>query len=40
MGIAFDGDGDRLLVVDSKGNILDGDDLLYTLILWKNLEFN
>ena len=33
MGIAFDGDGDRLLVVDSKGRILDGDDLLYTLIL-------
>lgn len=29
LGIAFDGDGDRVLMVDSKGNILDGDALLY-----------
>ncbi|HEY3327611.1 MAG TPA: phosphoglucosamine mutase [Novimethylophilus sp.] len=28
-GVAFDGDGDRLLMVDSKGNLLDGDQLLY-----------
>ena len=28
-GIAFDGDGDRLLMVDSFGQIYDGDDLLY-----------
>ena len=32
LGIAFDGDGDRLLLIDSEGNALDGDDLLYTLI--------
>jgi len=29
LGIAFDGDGDRVLMVDSLGNILDGDQLLY-----------
>ena len=28
-GIAFDGDGDRLVMVDSQGNLLDGDQLLY-----------
>ena len=28
-GIAFDGDGDRLSMVDSKGTVLDGDDLMY-----------
>ena len=35
LGIALDGDGDRILIVDKKGNILDGDDLLYTLVLHK-----
>jgi phosphoglucosamine mutase len=29
LGIAFDGDGDRVLMVDNKGNILDGDHILY-----------
>ena len=29
LGIAFDGDGDRCLMVDEKGRILDGDDILY-----------
>jgi phosphoglucosamine mutase len=29
LGIALDGDGDRVIMVDSKGDILDGDDLLY-----------
>ncbi|GAA4495974.1 phosphoglucosamine mutase [Pseudaeromonas paramecii] len=29
MGIAFDGDGDRLVMVDHQGNLLDGDVLLY-----------
>ena len=28
-GIAFDGDGDRLLMVDADGQIVDGDELLY-----------
>lgn len=29
LGIAFDGDGDRVMMVDSLGNLLDGDQLLY-----------
>ena len=28
IGIALDGDGDRLLIVDEKGNIIDGDQLI------------
>jgi phosphoglucosamine mutase len=31
LGIAFDGDGDRLQMVDGLGSVLDGDDLLYIL---------
>jgi len=30
-GLAMDGDGDRVVLVDSKGNLLDGDDILYIL---------
>jgi len=29
LGIALDGDGDRVLMVDHKGELLDGDELLY-----------
>lgn len=29
LGIAFDGDGDRVLMVDGDGRLLDGDQLLY-----------
>ena len=30
-GIAFDGDGDRVLMADDQGNPVDGDDLLFVL---------
>ncbi|MDH5474009.1 MAG: phosphoglucosamine mutase [Gammaproteobacteria bacterium] len=29
IGIAFDGDGDRVVMVNSKGQIIDGDEMLY-----------
>ncbi|MDK2777740.1 MAG: phosphoglucosamine mutase [Pseudomonadota bacterium] len=29
LGIAFDGDGDRVMMVDDRGELLDGDQLLY-----------
>jgi len=31
LGIAFDGDGDRVLFVDAEGQVVDGDGLLYIL---------
>ena len=31
LGIAFDGDGDRVLFVDAAGEVVDGDGLLYVL---------
>ncbi|MFZ5658215.1 MAG: phosphoglucosamine mutase [Pseudomonadota bacterium] len=31
LGIAFDGDGDRVLLVDADGTVRDGDDLIYVL---------
>ncbi len=30
-GIAFDGDGDRVMMVDGKGDVVDGDEILYIL---------
>ena len=36
MGFAFDGDSDRLIAVDEKGNVIDGDKLIY--ILAKNYQ--
>jgi len=32
LGIAFDGDGDRLLFVDKNGDTIDGDGLLYVIV--------
>ena len=31
VGIAFDGDADRVLMVDAKGNVVDGDQLLFVI---------
>ena len=31
VGIALDGDGDRVVMVDERGNLVDGDQLLYVL---------
>ena len=33
IGIAFDGDGDRLQMVNAKGELLTGDDILYVLAM-------
>ncbi len=39
IGIALDGDADRLIMVDEKGNKIDGDQLMGALALWmKNQE--
>lgn len=31
LGLAFDGDGDRIIAVDDKGQIVDGDQIMYVL---------
>lgn len=33
VGIAFDGDGDRVVMADQHGNLVDGDQLLYVLAI-------
>lgn len=33
LGIAFDGDGDRLMMVDAQGQLIDGDQILYIIAL-------
>jgi len=33
LGIAFDGDGDRVVMVDAHGQVLDGDQLLYIIAM-------
>ena len=37
-GIAFDGDGDRCLLVDKNGKIIDGDDIIAILANYLNLD--
>ena len=32
LGIAFDGDGDRLIIVDGSGQLVDGDQILFLLL--------
>ncbi len=34
LGIALDGDGDRVLMVDHTGNVVDGDEMLYLITKW------
>lgn len=36
LGIAFDGDGDRVVFVDHKGELVDGDELLYIIAAYKH----
>ncbi|MDR1560999.1 MAG: phosphoglucosamine mutase [Holosporaceae bacterium] len=38
IGIAFDGDGDRVLLVDKNGNIVDGDRILAILALSEDIK--
>ena len=38
MGIAFDGDGDRVMMMDARGDVKNGDQLLY--IIARNKLFN
>ncbi|HEV7164961.1 MAG TPA: phosphoglucosamine mutase [Gammaproteobacteria bacterium] len=37
-GVAFDGDGDRLLMVDHKGELVDGDELLYIIAMARKAD--
>lgn len=36
LGIAFDGDGDRVVFVDHKGELVDGDELLYIIAKYQH----
>ncbi|MCK5793047.1 MAG: phosphoglucosamine mutase [Alcanivorax sp.] len=38
MGIAFDGDGDRVLMVDAEGELVDGDELLFIIASGRQLD--
>ncbi len=38
LGVAFDGDGDRMLAVDASGNAIDGDQIVAVLALHRRVE--
>ena len=38
VGIALDGDGDRLIMVDGQGELVDGDELLYIIALSRKAQ--
>jgi phosphoglucosamine mutase len=38
LGVAFDGDGDRMLAVDGRSNVIDGDQILAILMLHLEVE--
>lgn len=38
LGVAFDGDGDRCLMIDEKGNEVDGDEIIAILANFLNLD--
>ena len=38
LGVALDGDGDRLIMVDHKGEIVDGDELLYVMAMQRHTQ--
>lgn len=40
LGIALDGDGDRLIMVDHEGNIMDGDDIIYVITQLQREKLN
>lgn len=40
VGIALDGDGDRLIMVDHQGNVIDGDDILYVIAQLETHKLN
>ncbi|MWJ27833.1 phosphoglucosamine mutase [Halomonas sp. ZH2S] len=40
LGIAFDGDGDRVLLVDADGREIDGDDILYLIATDRHAQGN
>lgn len=40
LGIALDGDGDRLIMVDNQGKVMDGDDIIYVITQLQKEKLN
>lgn len=38
LGIALDGDGDRLIMVDARGELVDGDELLFVIAMGRHAQ--